>query len=362
MSELSAYLHIPFCRRKCRYCDFYSAPPSAGDLSAFTEALCRQIRSSPQSGASLSTVYFGGGTPSLLSEDQMREIFTSLKDTFDLSFCREITAECNPESLTDSLAQAWYALGINRVSMGVQSLNDRMLSILGRLHTAEQAVRAVRILRQTGFRNLSLDLMIALPGETEDELLRDLEQAVSLEPEHLSVYLLKIEPQSCFGKSGVNEASEEVQRRQYLTAHRLLTQAGYEHYEISNFARPKFRSQHNSMYWAGGEYLAFGPGAAGFYGGVRFRIPEDTAAFLRGKGRVSPVVEEVVDSVHAKEERLFLGLRCSDGVDASLLPPEKLPLLNRLTSEGYAVWKNGRFALTAEGFLVSDAVISELLP
>ena len=362
MSNLSIYVHVPFCRKKCNYCDFYSAPPTHGAVSSYAQALCNQIRTSPQKGRPIHTVYFGGGTPSLLSEADFSSIVTAIDETFDRSRCEEFTVECNPESVTLSLAKTWKTLGVNRVSMGVQTFSDFHLKILGRLHDRRKALDACATLHSAGFDNVSLDLMMALPQQSREDLRRDLEQMISLSPQHLSVYLLKVEPHSVFGTMGIADASDETQREFYLLAHQMLSEAGYEHYEISNFAKPGFRAKHNSVYWQGGEYLPFGPGAAGFCDGVRYRIPPDTAKFCAQNGAVSPVVEELIDGDEWQAEAIFLGLRLSDGIATSLIPHQKLPFVQKLCSMGYAILTEDRFALTAEGFLISDYVIRELLP
>lgn len=308
------------------------------------------------------TVYVGGGTPSLLSPDDFDMIASALRETFDLTSCAEFTVECNPESVTPALADRWLSHGVDRVSMGVQTFSDAALARLGRLHTAARAEAAYGELRRCGVKKISLDLMAALPDQTISHLASDLDSMIALSPEHVSVYLLKIEPRSALGRLGVAEADEDLQREMYLTTHRRLTAAGFEHYEISNFAKPGCRALHNSHYWQGGEYLAFGPNASGFVDGVRFRIPADTSAFCASNGQVSPIVEEIVNREEAAREKILLGLRCSDGIPVSAVSPEKQPLLPSLCRAGLATLSDGRFALTAEGFLVSDAVISQLMP
>ncbi len=361
MSNLSLYIHVPFCRRKCNYCDFYSSPATSGEVSSYAKALCNQIFTSPAKGETIATVYFGGGTPSLLSERDFISIASALQESFDLSSCKEFTVECNPESVTPSLAETWARHGVDRISMGVQTFSDRQLRILGRLHTKDRAVEAYGELRTAGFQNISLDLMAALPGQTEEELKDDLQQMIALSPEHLSVYLLKVEPGSVFGLKGVSEAEEELQRSMYLLTHDVLSSAGYEHYEISNFAKPGFRAKHNSVYWTGGEYLAFGPGASGYYRGDRYHIPADASEFCRKNGEISPIVDECVDFEESQKEAVLLGLRLSDGIHRSLIPKEKDSFLKILCDRGYAALTEDRFSLTAEGFLISDYVIRELL-
>ena len=359
--SVSVYLHIPFCRRKCNYCDFYSSPTCLGEVSSYANALCNQIRSSQAKGETVHTVYFGGGTPSLLSEKDFSLIVAALNVTFDLSSCAEFTVECNPESVSPSLARTWLEQGVNRISMGVQTFSDAHLRSLGRLHTKARAEQAYRELRSVGFDNISLDLMAALPQQTVPELTDDLQRMIALSPEHLSVYLLKIEPGSVFGLKAVPEADEDLQRSMYLLTHDVLTRAGYEHYEISNFAKPGFRAKHNGVYWAGGEYLAFGAGAFGFYRGVRYHGPADTTAFCNKNGLLRPIVDEIVDAEESRREAVFLGLRLSEGIDRSLLPEGKKSFVETLCQHGYATLTDRRFALTAEGFLISDYVIRELL-
>ncbi len=362
MSNRSLYIHVPFCRRKCNYCDFYSSPATPGEVSSYAKALCNQIRNSTARGEKIATVYFGGGTPSLLSQSDFISIVSALRDTFDLSSCAEFTVECNPESVSPSLAEIWRNCGVDRVSMGVQTFCNDQLKTLGRLHTKARAAEAFAELRGAGFQNISLDLMTALPGQREEDLRADLAQMLALSPEHLSVYLLKVEPGSVFGLKGVAEADEETQRSMYLLAHEVLTRAGYEHYEISNFAKPGYRAKHNGVYWAGGEYLAFGPGAFGYCRGKRYHVPADTAEYCRKNGLVSPVVDETVDIEESQKEAIFLGLRLSEGISRSLIPKEKEPFVKTLCKHGFATLTDDRFSLTAEGFLISDYVIRELLP
>lgn len=362
MNNRSLYIHVPFCRRKCNYCDFYSSPATPGEVSSYAKALCHQIRSSSAKGETVGTVYFGGGTPSLLSCSDFSEIVSTLNETFDLSSCEEFTVECNPESVTPVLAETWLSQGVDRVSMGVQTFSDDQLKLLGRLHTKDRAIEAFGELREAGFQNISLDLMAALPGQTEEALKDDLQQMLELSPEHLSVYLLKVEPGSVFGLKGIPEAEEELQRSMYLLTHNVLTTAGYEHYEISNFAKPGFRAKHNSAYWAGREYLAFGPGASGYYNGIRYHIPCDTAEFCAKNGLLAPVTDEIIDVEESRKESIFLGLRLSDGISRSCISKEKESFVKTLCDHGYATLTEDRFSLTAEGFLISDYVIRELLP
>lgn len=296
-----------------------------------------------------------------MSEREFSLIVAALNETFDLSSCDEFTVECNPESISPSLARTWLEQGVNRVSMGVQTFSDEYLRNLGRLHTRARAEQAYRELRSVGFDQISLDLMAALPQQTVPELTDDLQRMIALSPEHLSVYLLKIESGSAFGRRAVPEADEDLQRTMYLLAHEMLTRAGYEHYEISNFAKPGLRAKHNGVYWAGGEYLAFGAGAFGFYRGVRYHIPADTAAFCRENGLLRPVADEIVDAEESRREAVFLGLRLAEGIDRALLPEAKKTFVETLCRHGYAVLTDRRFALTAEGFLISDYVIRELL-
>lgn len=358
MNNTSVYLHIPFCKRKCRYCDFFSSAQTEQTRQRYVDALCCQIRASePQIS---DTVYFGGGTPSILTATQFSQIFEALRETLQIGPNAEITVEMNPDSVSEELLQVLFENGVNRISLGAQSFRDAELQALGRLHSAEQIRNAVQTAKKCGFSNISLDLMLGIPLQTADSLQQSLEDALALDVPHLSVYLLKVERNTPFFGT-VTERSEEEQESFYLQTHDVLTAHGYEHYEISNFAKHGFRSRHNTNYWLGGIYLAFGSGAHGFQNGVRYFYPRDLAEFLEKNGHVLPTVIETVDEAEAARERILLGLRLSDGIPLDCISQEKEVFLNRISAAGLAVLHDGRLSLTERGFLVSNTIISELL-
>ena len=358
MNKTSVYLHIPFCEKKCRYCDFFSSPQTENIRAQYVDALCNQIRTSEPITAN--TVYFGGGTPSLLAPQQFAQIFTAMEETITFSPDAELTVEMNPESVSEELLKELYRYGVNRISLGAQSFSDTELQTLGRIHSAEQIRIAVQTAKQCGFFNISIDLMLAIPHQTEKSLKKSLSDAIALDIPHLSVYLLKVERNTPFFGT-VSERPEEEQEAFYLQTHRILTEHGFEHYEISNFAKKGFRSRHNTNYWLGGTYTAFGTGAHGFQNGVRYCYPQDIADFIQKNGKQEPVVTEKVDEAESEREAILLGLRLSDGIPLNRILESKMPFLQRLYDMGLAVRKGDNLALTEHGFLVSNTIISELL-
>lgn len=267
------YLHVPFCLRKCAYCDFASQPIAEGGVERYLEALAREFEMRPAEFRS-ETVYIGGGTPTALSEAALGRLLELLRAAVEPERIVEWTCEANPGTLTETKARALRGAGVNRLSIGAQSFDDARLARLGRIHTAAEIGEAVAIARAAGFDNLSLDLMYALPGESLAEWERDLERAMALSPEHLSLYALAIEDGTPFARERdagrLAEASDDAARAQYERARAALRAAGYIHYEISNFARPGRESRHNLLYWSGGEYLGFGPSAHSHWRGARW--------------------------------------------------------------------------------------------
>ncbi len=363
---IGVYLHVPFCRTRCRYCDFYRVGENAGRQASFLEALRREIDGwREHHGRAVDTVFFGGGTPSLLSPAQLRAVLDQLRERFGLAPDAEVTAECNPSDLSAEKLSAYRAAGLNRLSLGVQSLCERELRLLGRRHGAQQARDCVTWARAAGFDNVSLDLMLAIPGQTEASFTRTIEAAAALEPDHLSLYLLEVHCQSEMDFLRRERPrlfpGEEAQRRRYLRAAERLTRAGFEHYEISNFCRPGRASRHNLKYWRCDDFLGLGPAAHSCLGGRRFRHAPDLAAYL-----ADPLaVEELPCDLES--ERVFLGLRLGEGVSegdvarAARLSggdlEEQIAQLSAFLSRS----ADGRIRLTQEGRLVSNAVLSELL-
>ncbi len=374
MNKLGVYIHIPFCVRKCAYCDFYSAPGTPEAMDAYTDALCAHIRvASPRAaGRETDTVYFGGGTPSVLGAGNLVRILNAVRESFPLSAGAEITLEANPGDLClhpldggerPILTLAVLrAAGFDRVSFGVQSSNAAELLLLGRRHSFEDARRAVLTARCVGFENITLDLMYGLPGQTLPVWARSLDDLLSLEPEHISCYGLKLEPGTPLWARRAEIPADEDCLAFYLTAVERLAAAGYAQYEISNFARPGRESRHNRKYWTGAPYLGFGPGAHSFDGGVRWAWERDTAAYTAGVRRVSERV--VLTPRDRLEEHIMLSLRTAAGLDPASLPEPVRAGAGRVFAKylphGLARETGGRLQLTPRGMFVSNAIISEI--
>lgn len=369
--SLGLYVHIPFCRCKCAYCDFYSLPHAEEQMDAYLAALSRALRRRAAEAAdyTVDTIYFGGGTPTIFGAERLAQLLGLIRREYRVANGAEITLEGNPESARDvSALRLLRGAGFCRISLGVQATDDAMLRRLGRVHSFADVEAAVAAIRAAGFSNLSLDLMYALPGQTQAAWEKALADAVSLAPEHLSCYALKIEEGTPFFRQREMLAlpDDDAQAEQYLFAVRFLAQAGYEQYEISNFARPGFPSRHNLRYWQLKEYLGFGPGAHSDFQGVRFGIGRDLAAFLRDEAPLSE--RSVISPAERAQEYLMLGLRTVHGISAEEFEGRYgrpfaavETALRRCAAAGYARCDGGRWHLTAEGFLVSNAVISLVL-
>ena len=373
---LGIYVHVPFCRSKCQYCDFYSLTIKDDRLlDAYTSAMCKHIK---EAGAlapayRVDSIYFGGGTPTFFGADGMADLLNAIRHGFDVASDAEITFEANPDSVSDRLLRRLRAEGFNRVSLGVQTDDDETLKKLGRPHNYEQAVTAVRRIRKAGFRNLSLDLMYGLPGQTLDSWEETLENVLKLNPEHMSCYGLKVEPGTPLYeyKDLCNLPDDDAQADMYLSAVEILRNKGYRQYEISNFAKKGIVSRHNLKYWNGGEYLGFGPDASSDFAGKRFKMVRDLTAYIDGIRRGGQVAEDIQEIPPRERagEYLMMRLRTTVGIQKEeyekqfLLPFGPLEEnLERCIQENLAVRTNeGRYYLTPRGFLVSNAIISDLL-
>lgn len=377
------YLHIPFCRSKCPFCDFCSFPhPAPETVEAYLTELIRRVREAgaaeaARSGAParLDTVYIGGGTPTLLRPDQATRLMAAVREAFAVLPDAEITVEGNPAALTAEGLDAFRTGGIDRLSLGVQSAHPQELRALGRLHSFSDAREAVGLARAAGIHNINLDIMLGIPGQTPDSLCKTLEAVLALSPEHLSAYCLSIEPGTPFARRGRaalglpadEEAAAEAVSRLYEQAERFLTAAGYEHYEISNYARPGKRSRHNLHTWQDRCYIGLGVGAYSYMHGVRWGQSRDLAAFLAG--RDITVDRAVLTPGEMREEYIMLALRLSDGLDEAdyaarfgeaFFEPRRA-FCERLIAGGLARRAAGRFALTEAGWLVSNAILVELI-
>lgn len=341
---IGLYIHVPFCVKKCPYCDFYS-----GEITKTAEYTSAVLRNLSRYTETFDTIYFGGGTPSLLPEIA-REVLRAVTLTPNA----EITFECNPETVTDKTLLALKNAGVNRLSFGVQSLDDNELAALGRIHSAERAEEAIRLAHNLGFENISADLMLGIPRQTEQSLNRTLERLTSLPITHISAYMLKIEPRTAFGKNPPSVPDEDEQAALYLQAVSRLSESGFSQYEISNFAKAGYESRHNLKYWRCEEYIGIGPAAHSYYGGKRFAVPRDLAAFIEGEAQPVELTDDHPDQA---EERVMLGLRLTEGIPLTAELSERLSLIPKHLYKT----ENNRLSLTPEGFLVSNEIISILI-
>ncbi len=376
LKPLGIYVHIPFCRSKCEYCDFYSLGGSRDKrlVDDYLQALNLHFKETGPRAADyvVDTVYFGGGTPSYFGADGLRRIFAEIQHRFRVDKDAEITFEANPDSVTVPLLKKLRAEGFNRMSLGVQSDDDAMLKRLGRPHNYEQARTAVQLARSCGFDNISLDLMYGLPGQTFEQWDQTLRHVLRLRPEHMSCYGLKVERGTPLWeyRDSANLPTDDVQADMYLAAVRILSEAGYEQYEISNFARPGFESRHNLKYWLGDEYVGFGPAAASDFAGKRYTNRADLSNYIRGLLQQDVSILSECETIPPREragEYVMLRLRTNRGVspeeyEKSYLMPFE-PLLNvirPMAESGYFLFQGGRWRLTPEGFLLSNQIIARL--
>lgn len=367
---LGLYIHIPFCKAKCAYCDFYSLAHSEEKMDAYMAALLRHLEEvAPRAaGMQVDTVYFGGGTPSYLGAARLCRILQTVLRRYDVARDAEITLEANPDSAGD-----WKELrklrraGFNRLSLGVQSTDDALLRRIGRIHTYEQVQQAVMAARKAKFTNLSLDLIYGLPGQTMEDWQRTLADAVALGPEHLSCYGLKLEEGTPLWqqRQTLTLPDDDAQADMYLYTVAALGEMGYEQYEISNFAKSGKESRHNLKYWRMEEYAGFGPGAHSDFGGVRYGYVRDIDSYIAGRLVLS---ESETDSTLARDyEYVMLSLRTAAGIDRQTFekryrqrfqPMETL--FEQYEKAGLASRTEGGWRLTPRGFLVSNSIIAAL--
>ena len=375
-TPLGIYIHVPFCRSKCQYCDFYSVTNKEYRLQEnYRKAVCQHIK---EAGAQapdylVDTIYFGGGTPSYFGAEGMASILTAIRKSFDVSPAAEITFEANPDSVSKHLLRRLRNEGFNRVSLGIQCDDDEILEKIGRPHNYQQAVDAYKLIRRKGFRNVSVDLMYGLPGQTLEAWQETVMNVLKLKPEHISCYGLKVEEGTPLYEvqEYANLADDDTQADMYLSAIEILREKGYRQYEISNFCRKGHVSRHNLKYWNGEEYLGFGPDAASDFGGRRFTAVRDVHAYIEGILSGGMVLREMQD-VPPREragEYLMMRLRTSMGILPEeyerkyLLPFEPLEaaLENFRHRHLAARTYDGRWHLTPQGFLLSNSIISDLL-
>ena len=373
--SLGIYLHIPFCRSKCDYCDFYSLAGQDGRMDDYQKALLRNLAECAPlvRNSEVNSVYLGGGTPSWYGGKRLAELLGAVKKRFHVAKGAEVTLEVNPDSTTPKLMDQMRRAGVNRISMGMQSACDAELRAVHRPHTFQQVEQAVAAVRQARLRNLNLDLIFGLPGQTRESWQRSVEQALALEPEHLSCYGLTVEPGTPLARrveEGERLPDDDIQAELYLWTVERLARAGYEQYEISNFARPGFQSRHNLKYWMGMPYLGLGVGAHSDFGGCRYSYVRDLEGYIQGVLEGGEVLAES-DRIPPRErgsEYLMLRLRTTHGIEEWEYRREYYmnfdpiaALLAQYEQKGWAVRSGRRWHFTPEGFLLSNQLIGQLL-
>ncbi len=373
------YIHVPFCKRKCIYCDFYSVCSDDKLYSDFVNALNRSVENRADNRIKVDTVYFGGGTPTVLESSQLASILNTVKNSFDVSHNAEITVEANPCTVTLESLRELLKGGFNRISFGIQSAMDDELSALSRLHNYKQAREAVLNAKKAGFTNISADIMIGIINQTRESLIDTIEKITSLPVCHISAYMLKVEENTPLydmikrdGNILKSIADDDELSERYLLMCRLLEEKGFLQYEISNFAKPGFESRHNLKYWRCEEYLGFGPHAHSYLDGKRYLYDCDVLTFIDCNGR--PEITYTDTDVDKAEEYIMLSLRLAEGLDTVMLASldkkgrygniiSNAVEINRLSDEKLInISQNGKhISLTKRGFLVSNTVISRLL-
>lgn len=373
---LGIYVHVPFCRSKCEYCDFYSLPGARNKdlMERYLDATIAHIRESALAAPKyeVDTVYFGGGTPSFFGARGLSRLFAEIDRRFDVSRDAEVTFEANPDSVALPMLMSLRRAGFNRISIGVQTDVDEQLKALGRPHNYKQAQQAVSLARRAGFDNVSVDLMFGLPNQSREQWMQTLRNVIDLKADHISCYGLKVEPgtklyeyQSC-----ANLPDDDAQADMYFYAVETLESFGYKQYEISNFAKDGYICRHNMKYWVGDEYLGFGPAASSDFAGKRFTIEANLEKYMDGVLNKGVILSEC-ETVPLREragEYLMLRLRTVDGVEEGeytksfLLPFAPIEkVLKEFQKQDFTAFENGRWRLTPKGFMVSNSVLVRLL-
>jgi oxygen-independent coproporphyrinogen III oxidase len=384
------YLHIPFCHRICPYCSFYKHTPGNTSINKFIEALGKEAanrNNTPSTSnhtnpsfdvqrskfdvqtpkhVNPTTLYLGGGTPSMLSPKHLTDLFSSLRETFDFSLITEITLEANPATFDLAKAQLFKQLGITRVSLGIQSFSPHVLQTLGRQHSPQQATESVHTLRQAGIDSVNIDLMFSIPGQSLDDWKQTLQHTISLQPDHISAYNLTYEEDTAFFdslKNGTYSENEDNDATHYHLAEELLTAAGFDHYETSNYAQPNHHSKHNQGYWKGDDYLGLGPSAVSTINNTRHRNIPDTNAYIQR-------IQSLGNAIHESEtltpqqrtiELIALGLRTSTGIPLNLLSESSLQKAHHLASDNLLTITPTHIILSQRGRPLVDPIAAEII-
>ena len=374
------YIHIPFCVKKCAYCDFLSGPAKDEEIKEYVNALCMEIESYQEMSKEylVDSIFFGGGTPSILEETQITQIITSIRNVFEIKQEAEITIECNPGTVTKQKLSTYKSLGINRLSFGLQSTDNEELKKLGRIHTYKEFLNNFHLARELGFNNINVDIMSALPGQTLESYCKTLNEIIQINPEHISAYSLILEEDTPFykmyGEDGKYKdliPSEEVDRLMYHETKRLLKAAGYERYEISNYAKEGYACRHNVGYWKRREYLGIGLGASSLINGERYHIDNELTNYLEGCRNPQGLRKDIqrLTKKEEIEEFMFLGLRLVEGIKKSEFNNifhEKIEdiyqnEISKLSDENLIDVDKEKIYLTELGFDLSNQVFTEFL-
>lgn len=366
---IGLYVHIPFCVSKCKYCDFCSLGAAYDRyIDDYVKALCDEVKVyRREPGIAIDTLYFGGGTPSLLSPNMLEKILLGLRTVFDFNSLREFTLEANPGTLTYEKAIGFKALGVNRISLGLQTVHENELKLLGRIHTYEDFLSSYKMLREAGFDNIGIDLMYGIPDQTRESFKETLSRVIALSPEHLSAYGLIIEEGTPFylARNSLNLPVEDEECDMYDLACSMLADAGYQHYEISNYSKAGYHSSHNLKYWRAEEYIGLGAAAYSYFDGERYGNPRSVERYLSGERKCDI---ERVDSGEEEIEYIMMNLRLSYGVSIDDYQARfgksfisgREEILKRYIRGGYIVEHDGRISLTEQGFYISNSIISDL--
>lgn len=371
MKKLGIYIHIPFCIKKCYYCDFCSfSKAESVDMYAYTEELCRRITlfSAKAKDRVVDTVYFGGGTPTLLPMECFEKLMGALRACFDIDYNAEITVECNPASIDRAGLVSLRALGINRISIGLQSANDNELKALGRLHDYKDFVSVYNDARESGFDNISVDLMYGIPEQTAESFENTLRRVCALSPEHISAYGLKVEQGTVFHSMGeaLSLPDEDEEFKMYVLCDSILGENGYHRYEISNFSKDNKESRHNLKYWRLDDYVGFGVAAHSCFERERFGNSRNVKAFINGEDITEESV--TVSDEERISEYIMLGLRLNEGISAQEYRKltgrdmkRDFPMIDKYIKEGFMEERGESISFTTKGFFVSNAILSDIL-
>ena len=371
-SPMEIYIHIPFCIRKCDYCDFLSGPSGPEEQADYVQALLREIQAVEEGeGRSVSSIFIGGGTPSVLDERLLGDILREIRNRFKMEEDAEITIEVNPGTANIGKLQAYREMGINRLSIGLQSPEDRELKILGRIHNYGQFLETYQEARTVGFDNINIDLMSAIPDQTYEGWVKNLRTVAELEPEHISAYSLIVEEGTPFAARKLNLPDEDTEYNMYEATAQILKEYGFEQYEISNYARKGRECRHNVGYWTRQDYLGFGLGASSLYGKERFANTADMKKYLENSS--SPELIREREPVLTREDEMaefmFLGLRMTKGIAKTdfrqkfgcAIETVYGDVLKKYEAMGLLLEKNGRIFLSREGIHVSNSVMADFL-